>query len=160
MGGGIMADPASAIGNGVDWKTVALAACSIATTLLAMFVSAIRSEQQRQSEKLAEIDKVYVNKEELKTLEDEIDDRIESRHQENQRTLERISNKIDVNEEKEAKTRHDIRDAVNALVIQQSVFQEKIELWRRENERAVTAAAAAASAAAAAAAAAASVKTK
>lgn len=144
-----MADPAMMAGGvGVDWRTVAVAACSIATTVVGFMISNMRSEMQSQAAKVAKIDKEYINREELHKEMEAVMDHVEDRHRENREFLKEISNKIDLNEAKEAKTRHDIRDAVNALVIQQSVFQEKIELWRRDNERTVAAAAAAASAAA------------
>jgi len=117
-------------------------------TVLTFLVTGIRAEMKRQGDKLAEIDRDYINRNELRHEMAEVREHIERRHEENRGFLEKISNKIDVNEDKESKTRHDIRDAVNALVIQQSVFQEKIELWRKENERTAAAAAHAATAAA------------
>lgn len=125
--------------SGVDWKSIAIAACSLVSVLSTYVMASLRSEMHRQAktlttqaEKLAMIDKSCITRDELHRELKLVGERIESRHQENRETLEGISRKMDINEEKDAKTRHDIRDAVNTLVINTTVLQRQWDVFLKD----------------------------
>jgi hypothetical protein len=80
---------------------------------------------QRHGERLDGFDRCFVTREELeKTLTQMRADRLEHHH-ENRASLERIEHKIDENETRASRTRHDTKDEVHALAMQLAVISRQ-----------------------------------
>src|ERR1043166_5105325 len=116
-----MSDP------GVDWRTIAVSACTLVTTIVGFLITGVRSEMRRQAEKLVEIDRKYVDRTELQREIAEIVGRMEARHAENKEALRLINQKLDVNSERDSQTRHDIRESVHTFVTQSRLLIEYLK---------------------------------
>lgn len=80
---------------------------------------------KRNAERLECLEKTSVTQEHLeKTLVQLREDRLEQHH-ENRASLERIEHKIDENEARASKTRHDTKDEVHALAMQLAVIERQ-----------------------------------
>lgn len=77
---------------------------------------------QRHGERLDMFDRCFVTRDELeRRFSQQISQNAEN-HKENRELLERIEGKIDRNEERAAKTRHDTKDEVHALAMRVAVI--------------------------------------
>lgn len=106
-------------------------------------LAVLRPELDKTNDRVGELERAYVSQEALReAIKSMRDDRL-AMHKENRETmtemrmtseahLTRIEQKMDQNEERSAKTRHDIRNTVNELVAKIH-FLEKVE-QRRSNE--------------------------
>lgn len=72
--------------------------------------------------RIDKLEKTCITREELKeTIREWRDDR-QRMHQDTKEILLRLESKVDTNEERAAKTRHDIRDSVNSVVTRVAVL--------------------------------------
>jgi hypothetical protein len=91
--------------------------------LVTLFAGAIGWFLKRHSERIDNLEKNAVTHTHLEnTLREMREDRLEQHH-ENRASLERIEHKIDENEARASKTRHDTKDEVHALAMQLAVIQ-------------------------------------
>lgn len=99
--------------------------------LAALVVGFVGWFGKRNSERIDSLEKCVVTRQELeKTLTQMREDRMEQHH-ENRAYLERIEHKIDENEARASKTRHDTKDEVHALAMQLAVISRQ----DRRNDR-------------------------
>lgn len=99
--------------------------------LIAIIVGFVSWFGKRNAERIDSLEKCVVTRQELeKTLAQMREDRMEQHH-ENRSYLERIEHKIDENETRASKTRHDTKDEVHALAMQLAVISRQ----DRRNER-------------------------
>lgn len=85
--------------------------------VVTLFAGAVGWFLKRHAERIDNLERCVVTHEQLeKTLMQMREDRKEN-HRENREHLERIENKIDDNEARAAKTRHDTKDEVHALAM-------------------------------------------
>jgi hypothetical protein len=107
--------------QGPDWRFFAVGAWALVTALFSWIASSLRSEQKEHGVRIDFLQRTYVSREDLdKRLAELRADNLRM-HQDNQGALERIEGKI----ERGAQTRHDIRDAVNAIQLQVSLLRKK-----------------------------------
>lgn len=86
--------------------------------VVALFAGAVGWFLKRHAERIEDLEKCVVTHEHLeKTLMQMRQDRMENHH-ENRAYLVRIEHKIDENEIRASKTRHDTKDEVHALAVQ------------------------------------------
>lgn len=122
----------------VDWKSIALGAISLITVLFGILYHGLRTEVKElresikeqiksQETRLSAIEKSNITREELHAEIEDVVERIDERHRQYRDLIGDIARKIDLNEKVQSKTRHDIRDSVNALVIQMAVLQDRLK---------------------------------
>lgn len=105
--------------------SILLALLTAFTAVLAWIGRKALDEQKQHSARLGKLEQSAVTREDLdKALEQIRSDR-RAMHQENRDYLIRIEQKIDANEERDSKTRHDIRDSVNAVALKVAVLAER-----------------------------------
>jgi hypothetical protein len=97
--------------------------------LLSLVVSILAYFAKRTSERVDELKETAVTRTELTAALDRIESRQHVRHGENRDLLERIVAKIDANEERASRTRHDTNESVHALAVRLAAFS------RTEGER-------------------------
>lgn len=122
----------------VDWKSLALAAISLITILFGILYHGLRTEVKElresirdqiksQDSRLSAIEKSNITREELHAEIEDVVQKIDDKHSLYRDLIGDIARKIDLNEKVQSKTRHDIRDSVNALVIQMAVLQDRLK---------------------------------
>lgn len=110
-----------------DAKAIILA---LLGALVAVLTWVSKRLHDRVDDHLDDHDEKYIRREDFdRTIRQWNNDRRE-KHQENVETLARIERKIDTNEERSAKTRHDIRDTVQDLTTQVAVLTSRLNNGR------------------------------
>jgi hypothetical protein len=95
---------------------------SIAIILLGILMAIVGWFGKRNAEHIDELRQNAITRKELTEALDRIEVRQRVHHGENRDLLERIVTKIDANEERAAKTRHDTKDEVHTLAMQVAVL--------------------------------------
>jgi hypothetical protein len=107
-----------------DTKAVILTLFGVIMALLGW---ASKRLHDRVDNHLDRHDHNYVTRNELDNTIRKFHDDREDKHRQNVETLARIETKIDENEERAAKTRHEIRDKVNTLTTQVAVLEHVVK---------------------------------
>lgn len=90
--------------------------------LIGIVVGILAYLGKRTSERVDTLKETAVTREDLRLALDSIESRQQVQHGENRGLLERIENKIDANEERASRTRHDTNESVHALAVQVAVL--------------------------------------
>lgn len=106
-----------------DTKSIILGLLGLVVALLSW---ASKRLYDRVDNHLDRHDLTYVTRPELDKRIIEMNQDREDKHQQNIATLARIERKIDENEERSAKSRHDIRDRVSTLTTQVAVLEHVV----------------------------------
>lgn len=91
--------------------------------LIGITVAIVSYFAKRTAEKVDVLKETAVTRDEMTSALDRIETRQRLHHGENRDLLERIVTKIDANEERAAKTRHDTKDEVHSLAVKLATFQ-------------------------------------
>ena len=98
--------------------------------LLGITVGIIAYFGKRTSERVDLLSQTAVTRTELTEALNRVREERQTQHQENRETLTRIETKIDANEERSSKTRHDTNEFVHGLATQLAVLSRE-----RKDER-------------------------
>jgi hypothetical protein len=90
--------------------------------LLTIIVGFVAWFGKRNADDIADLRKCAVTRDELERLMTQARQDRTAQHQENRQVLERIERKIDENEERSSKTRHDTKDEVHELKLRLAVI--------------------------------------
>jgi hypothetical protein len=93
--------------------------------LLAIIVGFVAWFGKRNSERIDSLEKCYVSRDELERLMHQAREDRMSQHHENKQLLERIEHKIDDNEERSSKTRHDTNETIHKLEMKLAVMDRR-----------------------------------
>jgi len=90
--------------------------------LLGITVGILAYFGKRTSERVDALSQTSVTRNELAEALNRVREERQTQHQENRETLTRIETKIDANEERSSKTRHDTNEFVHGLATQLAVL--------------------------------------
>jgi hypothetical protein len=103
--------------SGVDFKSLVPWLIAGLASLVAWFSRRDMSRYDRGLERIENLEKTSVTYDHLDRVLDQIRADRAMMHAENQSSLNRIEDKIDANEERSSKTRHDTKDEVHLLAL-------------------------------------------
>jgi len=108
-----------------SWKSIAIILIGIVVTIIGWFASDTRAETRRNRELIEQLRNCMVTRDELNSILARQELVGDKQHQENQRSLFKMQETIEANEERSAKTRHDTNETVHALAMQLAVFSRQ-----------------------------------
>jgi hypothetical protein len=95
--------------------------------LLTLLVGFVAWFGKRNADRIDSLEKCTVTRDELERLMSKAREDRMAQHQENREFLSRIERKIDENEERSSKTRHDTKDDVHELKLRLAVLTRDIQ---------------------------------
>lgn len=106
--------------------TVGIGIVTLLGYLLRREQNRLDKSQSSAHKRITVLEQTFVNRADLKEEFREVRKQREAGQARVEALIEKIGEKIDTNEDKQAKTRHDINDSVHTLVIQAAVMNAKM----------------------------------
>lgn len=118
----------------LDWKTVAVSACSILSVLAMYVLNGLRSDMKKQAvelreqaQKLATIDKSCITRIEFDREIEKLGEKIDAHREEFLDSIRDIGRKIEIHEARNDQIRNHTRSLVEKAVTQLAVMQDRLE---------------------------------